>query len=196
MGGKHLIITPTASVSGENNHLKSICSVPWACYIRCALLTLVFPLPWTTTGRESYAVFLTLTRSVPNFRSTSSAKNRGNTRHLRPGYENGFTAWERAARNYGTQSLNYTDSQKFLLQNKNPYRRPHSSFEKSGTCGPRSCWEIPVRQEHKDPHLTVRGVFSDSIKLSLLSSCWTPIILLTETWQMLIQSWSIHHARG
>ena len=50
-------------------------------------LTLVFPLPWTTTGRESYAVFLTLTRPVPNFRSTSSARNR-NKRCFRAGYKN------------------------------------------------------------------------------------------------------------
>lgn len=60
-------------------------------FITCALshyswLTLVFPFPWTTTGRESYAVFLTLTRSVPNLRSTSSARRR-KTRCLRREYE-------------------------------------------------------------------------------------------------------------
>lgn len=60
-------------------------------FITCALshyswLTLVFPFPWTTTGRESYAVFLTLTRSVPNLRSTSSARRR-KTRCLRRQYE-------------------------------------------------------------------------------------------------------------
>lgn len=39
-------------------------------------LTLVFLLPWTTTGRESWAVFLTRTRSVPNLSSTSSVEYR------------------------------------------------------------------------------------------------------------------------
>lgn len=97
MEENELIIQPGACVLDEN-HLLEIChAVP---YVRCAwgsnfLLTLVFPLPWTTTGRESYTVFLTLTLSVPNLRRTSSAK-KGNKRHYRPGYKNGFSTCARA----------------------------------------------------------------------------------------------------
>lgn len=38
------------------------------------LLTLVFMLPWMTTGRLSWTMFLIRTLSVPNFSKTSSAR--------------------------------------------------------------------------------------------------------------------------
>lgn len=49
-------------------------SIPSCTKEQSFILTLVFPFPWTTTGKELYAVFLTRTLSVPNLRSTSSAK--------------------------------------------------------------------------------------------------------------------------
>lgn len=47
-------------------------------------------------------------------------------------------------------SLNYTDSQNIQLENKislKSHQQPRSGFEKSGTCGPKSYWEIPVRTQ-------------------------------------------------
>lgn len=63
----------------ERDSFKSVSCATWAFSSPDRTrpsLTLVFLLPWTTTGRESWAVFLTRTRSVPNLSSTSSADYR------------------------------------------------------------------------------------------------------------------------
>lgn len=103
------------------------------------LLTLVFLLPWMTTGRESWAVFLTRTRPVPNLSSTSSAD-----------YRSKASLWKWAGR-YDDRYLKictfYSGGSK-RNKSKNPHRQPRSGSGRSGICDLKSCWGFAAEREH------------------------------------------------